>query len=144
MWTRGLVIVHAGQQMGRRRRVVLCGCHLVHKIRRVDRLVLLRLRVEYMRIKRLAKVGRQRLVLPEVVGLEEAVEVGVARGRNVERVGRDVVAALGAELWGIVLRDVLRSVQKAGVGKGILLGELLTLSRGKVLGVVQPRVGDGV
>jgi len=76
---RALVAIHVGQEVRRGGRVVLCGCHLVHEFGWVDRVVLLRLRVEQMWIQRVSKVRRQRLVLADVVAVEEVVEVGVAR-----------------------------------------------------------------
>lgn len=112
-----------------------CSGHLLHEIRRVDRLAL-RLRVEYMGIQRLAQVG--------VVGLEEAVEVGVGRVGEVECVGREAVGALGAKLRRVVLRDGLRGVQEAVVGEGERLGKGLALGGGEEGGAVQPRAGDGV
>jgi hypothetical protein len=84
---------------------VLRGGHLVHKIG-MDRLILLRLRVQQLRIEGGSKVRWERLVLIQVVALEEAVEVGVVWVRNVKRVGRDV-GALGAEMRRVVLRQVL-------------------------------------
>jgi len=135
MWARRMVVVHVGQQVRRGRRVVLCGCHLVHKIGRVDGLVVLRLAVEHVRVKRVPKLRRQRLVLAEVVGLEEVGVVGVGGVGDVEWVGRDV-AALGAELRSVVLRNVLCSLEESWFGKGVLLGEWLALGRGEEVRVV--------
>lgn len=108
-------------------------------------MVLLRLRVEQMWIKRVSEVRRQGLVLAEVVALEEVVEVGVVRVGQVKWVRRDIIAALGAELRRVVLRDILRRLEEAArVGKGRLLRKRLSLGGGEELGIVQPRAGDGV
>lgn len=75
----------------------LRGGHLVHG------LVLL----EQLGVQCAAEVSSvSRLVLAEVVASEEAVEVGVACVRNVKGVRRNAVAALGAELGCVVLRQV--------------------------------------
>jgi len=59
-----------------------------------------------------------------------------------------MIAALGAELRRVVLRDILRRVEEARVGKRGLLRERLSLGGGRgggeKLGAVQPRAGDGV
>jgi len=104
----------------------------------------LRLSVEHVWIKRIPKIRRERLVLAKVVALEEVVEVGVVRVRNVKWVGRNVVVALGAKLRRIMLRDRLSSLEEAWVGKVVLLRELLSLGSGKKLGAVQPRACDCV
>lgn len=105
---------------------------------------MLRLSVEHVWVKRIPKIRRERLVLAKVVALEEVVEVGVVRVRNVKWVGRNVVVALGAKLRRIVLRDRLSSLEEAWVGKVVLLRELLSLGSGKKLGAVQPRACDCV
>jgi hypothetical protein len=108
-------------------------------------LAVLRLSVEHVWVKRIPKIRRKRLVLAKVVALEEVVEVGVVRVRNIKWVGRNVVVvALGAKLRRIMLRDRLSSLEEAWVGKAVLLGELLSLGRGKELGAVQPRACDCV
>lgn len=105
---------------------------------------MLRLSVEHVWVKRIPKIRRERLVLAKVVALEEVVEVGVVRVRNVKWVGRNVVVALGAKLRRIMLRDRLSSLEEAWVGKVVLLRELLSLGSGKKLGAVQPRACDCV
>jgi hypothetical protein len=108
-------------------------------------LAVLRLSVEHVWVKRIPKIRRKRLVLAKVVALEEVVEVGVVRVRNIKWVGRNVVVvALGAKLRRIMLRDRLSSLEEAWVGKAVLLRELLSLGRGKELGAVQPRACDCV
>lgn len=135
VWTWALVAVHVWQEVWRGRRVVLCGCHLVHELGWVDRLILLRLRFEQMRIECVSQVRRQRLVLAEGVALEE-VEVGIVCVGQVKWVRRDIIAALGAKLRRIVLRNTLCRLEETRIGKGSLLRKGLSLGGGKELRVV--------
>ena len=73
----------------------LCGRHLVHG------LVLL----QQLGVECVAQIRGIDLV--EVVTGEEAAEVGIAAVRNVQRVGRKVVVALGPEVRRAVVRQAL-------------------------------------
>lgn len=162
MWARRLVIVHGGKEMWWCRGVVLRGGgHLIHELTGVDRdrVALLRLRVEQMRVQCLAEVGLIRLAVGEIGALEEAVKVGViVVVGDVEGVGWEVVvaivgiAALGAKKRSVLLRQVLRSLQEALVEEGSLRGVLLGLrggggggggGRGEEVCVVEVRTGGG-
>lgn len=105
----------------------LRGRHLVHG------LVLL----QQLGVESAAQVRRIDLV--EVVAGEEAVEVGIAAVRNVQRVRRKVaVAALGPEVRRAVVRQALAGLQEALIQCG-LLWKLLGLRGGEELVVVKGR-----
>lgn len=94
-------------------------------------MVLLRLRVEKLRVESIA----QKLVLNRVVAGEE-VEVCIAAIAQVERVWGQVVA-LGPKVGGVVLREGLGGLEKGLVGERGLLGILLGLRGGKVVRIVE-------
>ena len=105
------MVVHCGQEVRGGGRIRLCGGHLGHKLGGVDRLVLLRLRVEQLRVQRIA----EELGLIKVAASKEVVEVGIAAVCQVERVWGNV-GALGPKVRRVVLREALGSVQKGLVG----------------------------
>lgn len=78
-----LVLVHAGQQMGRRGRLRLRGRHLVHEIGGVHGLVL-GLRVEQLRVQGVAEEGRVDGLARIEAAVAEEVEVAVGRVVDVE------------------------------------------------------------
>lgn len=138
VWTWGLVLIHGREEMWRRWRTGLSGCHLGHQLGGVDRLVLLLLGVEQLRIEGAA----EELVLIEVVSGVEVVEIGVVAVGDVEGVGREVVAALRAKVGRVVVGEALGGLQEV-----VLVGErrrkLLALRRrGQVLRVVEASAGD--
>lgn len=144
MGTRRLVVIHGGQQMRRGGGVCLGGCHLVHQVVGVHSLVLLRLRVEQLRVEGGAKVLRDLLGLADVVVGEEVAEVVVAVVRaagEVEGVGLEGVA-LRPKVRRVVLRQALAGLQEALV-QARLVRELLCLGCGQELRVVEAGGRDG-